>query len=443
MLRSGTTDGYWTILETVPYSIQNTNTATTISNVVSGSQQHLSDHRTHLQHIQEQQLHQQHVSTSTDPTNLITSATVVVEIPSESMGGLPGSTIQYTIPKTESHQLLRTATVTSNINKIHHNQRIQHLTQQRLISNAPSQTTTPSIQPQSQQQQTQQQQQQHQQHETHHQHMQQLALQDCLDTNLVTHELQHQSQQQQTTQTHPEYIKINANRLEEKVLLRNVVQYETTGTNVGDTIVIENPKINLHQQNSQQQQQHRHQQHHHQQQDSNIEEHILLTEHVVNEVVTNESDIKEISADTELGVEIEKALFRQRPKLATSRSTTIDTTPVDMIDEKEFIINEVLEVDSSVLLLPTEDTKPISKSTNRNRCKTCHSKTQKVRNNCIKCSKTFKSKHLQKHKKSKRTSALYHCFICDKTLARKFCLKRHMKSVHKEISWNSIPIDQL
>ncbi|KAI9580650.1 hypothetical protein GQX74_013558 [Glossina fuscipes] len=129
------TEGYWTILETVPYSLANagTNVSTsTVSNVISSSTQHQHNGPTTIHMAthhpeQHQHQHQHHVTDANDPTNLIASANVVVEIPSES----------------------------------------------------------------------------------HHQQHQQIS----------------------SAQTAQEFIKINTSRLEDKMLLRNVVQYETATSN--------------------------------------------------------------------------------------------------------------------------------------------------------------------------------------------------------------------
>ncbi|XP_017836847.1 longitudinals lacking protein, isoforms N/O/W/X/Y isoform X5 [Drosophila busckii] len=137
-------DGYWTILETVPYSIA----GSTAQNQTLSTAQSLS---------------------SSNASNLLSGATVVVELPPDDLGN-PTGNIQYTIP----------ALTKSNSNK--------------------PQATTIQIVKQQQQQQPQQ--------------RQQLTLQ--------------QQQQQQAPQSRPEYIKIDTSRLEDKLLLRDVMQYGAT-----------------------------------------------------------------------------------------------------------------------------------------------------------------------------------------------------------------------
>ncbi|XP_039480184.1 longitudinals lacking protein, isoforms N/O/W/X/Y isoform X5 [Drosophila santomea] len=157
-------DGYWTILETVPYSIasaapnQTLTTATTLSN--GGS-------------------------------SLLTGATVVVELPPDDLGN-PVGNIQYTIPA-----LTKNATTNTNTTSLLHK----------------PQATTIQIVKQQHQQQHQQHPQQHpqQQHQSHQQqHRQHLTI------------------QQPQTHARQEYIKIDTSRLEDKMLLRDVMQYGAT-----------------------------------------------------------------------------------------------------------------------------------------------------------------------------------------------------------------------
>uniref|UniRef100_A0A1B0AHS0 C2H2-type domain-containing protein n=1 Tax=Glossina pallidipes TaxID=7398 RepID=A0A1B0AHS0_GLOPL len=238
-------EGYWTILETVPYSLANAGTngsTSTVSNVISSSTEHQHNGATTIHmatHHPEQ--HQHHITDANDPTSLIASANVVVEIPSESVG-IPGSTIQYqyTIPKSttaEQHQIIRRVTTNSaalaigkmptaqtpttttiqivkqnnNIQQHHHH---HHHQQQQQQSHQARITTTGNI-------------------VQHDDNMQQLALQECLETSNVVHQHQHHQQHQQisSAQTAQEFIKINTSRLEDKMLLRNVVQYETATSN--------------------------------------------------------------------------------------------------------------------------------------------------------------------------------------------------------------------
>ncbi|KAH8253745.1 hypothetical protein KR032_006772, partial [Drosophila birchii] len=143
-------DGYWTILETVPYSIANAvpTTATTLSNGGHGSN---------------------------GSSGLLTGATVVVELPPDDLGN-PVGNIQYTIPA-----LTKNATTNTNTTSLLHK----------------PQATTIQIVKQQQQQIPQQQQ----------PHRQQLTI-------------QHPPRQ--------EYIKIDTSRLEDKMLLRDVMQYGAT-----------------------------------------------------------------------------------------------------------------------------------------------------------------------------------------------------------------------
>nr|XP_036669090.1 longitudinals lacking protein, isoforms N/O/W/X/Y isoform X5 [Drosophila suzukii] len=155
-------DGYWTILETVPYSIasaapnQTLSTATTLSNGGSG---------------------------------LLTGATVVVELPPDDLGN-PVGNIQYTIPALTKNATTNTTT-TSLLHK-------------------PQATTIQIVKQQHQQHQQQQHQQQHQQHQQ--QHRQHLTIQ----------------QPQAHAHARQEYIKIDTSRLEDKMLLRDVMQYGST-----------------------------------------------------------------------------------------------------------------------------------------------------------------------------------------------------------------------
>ncbi|KAM8714518.1 hypothetical protein ACLKA7_014616 [Drosophila subpalustris] len=156
------TDGYWTILETVPYSIAS---ATSQTNQTLSTSQSLS---------------------TANASNLLSGATVVVELPPDDLGN-PVGNIQYTIPA-----LTKNATTNTNTTSLH----------------KPQATTIQIVK-----QQTHQQHQQHQQQQQHQR--QQLSLQQCLDVR----------QQQQTRQ---EYIKIDTSRLEDKMLLRDVMQYGAT-----------------------------------------------------------------------------------------------------------------------------------------------------------------------------------------------------------------------
>ncbi|KRJ98942.1 longitudinals lacking protein, isoforms N/O/W/X/Y isoform X5 [Drosophila yakuba] len=160
-------DGYWTILETVPYSIasaapnQTLTTATTLSN--GGS-------------------------------SLLTGATVVVELPPDDLGN-PVGNIQYTIPA-----LTKNATTNTNTTSLLHK---------------PQATTIQIVKQQHQQQHQQHPQQQHQPHQQQHQSHQQ-------------QHRQHLTIQQPQTHARQEYIKIDTSRLEDKMLLRDVMQYGAT-----------------------------------------------------------------------------------------------------------------------------------------------------------------------------------------------------------------------
>lgn len=157
-------DGYWTILETVPYSIasaapnQTLTTATTLSN--GGS-------------------------------SLLTGATVVVELPPDDLGN-PVGNIQYTIPA-----LTKNATTNTNTTSLLHK---------------PQATTIQIVKQQHHQQQHQQ---QHQHPQQQHQPQQQ-------------QHRQHLTIQQSQTHARQEYIKIDTSRLEDKILLRDVMQYGAT-----------------------------------------------------------------------------------------------------------------------------------------------------------------------------------------------------------------------
>ncbi|EDW01120.1 GH20627 [Drosophila grimshawi] len=149
-------DGYWTILETVPYSIAS---ATSQNQTMSTAQS----------------------MGSGNASNLLSGATVVVELPPDDLGN-PVGNIQYTIPA-----LTKNATTNTNTTTLH----------------KPQATTIQIVKQQQQQR-------------------QQLSLQQCLD-------VQHQQVQQPTqTQTRQEYIKIDTSRLEDKMLLRDVMQYGAT-----------------------------------------------------------------------------------------------------------------------------------------------------------------------------------------------------------------------
>ncbi|XP_068146137.1 longitudinals lacking protein, isoforms N/O/W/X/Y isoform X5 [Drosophila tropicalis] len=166
-------DGYWTILETVPYSI-----ASTVGQnaTLTSSSQTLS--------------------------NGLTAATVVVELPPDDLGN-PVGNIQYTIPALTKNATTNTTT-TSLLHK-------------------PTQGQATTIQIVKQ----------------HHHHQ---------------HQHQQQQQQQRSQQVTPptaavaparqEFIKIDTSRLEDKMLLRDVMQYGTsismatsTGNNSNETVV--------------------------------------------------------------------------------------------------------------------------------------------------------------------------------------------------------------
>ncbi|XP_060655377.1 longitudinals lacking protein, isoforms N/O/W/X/Y-like isoform X4 [Drosophila nasuta] len=161
-------DGYWTILETVPYSIAN---ATTSHNQTLSTAQSLS---------------------SGNATSLLSGATVVVELPPDDLGN-PVGNIQYTIPA-----LTKNATTNTNTTSLLHK---------------PQATTIQIVKQQHTQQQQQHHQQQQQHHQQHQHQRQQISLQQCLDVR---------------QQTRQEYIKIDTSRLEDKMLLRDVMQYGAT-----------------------------------------------------------------------------------------------------------------------------------------------------------------------------------------------------------------------
>lgn len=152
-------DGYWTILETVPYSIAS---ATSHNQSMSTTAQSL---------------------TSGTASNLLSGATVVVELPPDDLGN-PVGNIQYTIPA-----LTKNSTTNTNTTTLH----------------KPQATTIQIVKQQSHQQQ---------------QQRQQISLQQCIDVR--------QQQQQQQLSTRQEYIKIDTSRLEDKMLLRDVMQYGAT-----------------------------------------------------------------------------------------------------------------------------------------------------------------------------------------------------------------------
>ncbi|XP_016987212.1 longitudinals lacking protein, isoforms N/O/W/X/Y-like isoform X2 [Drosophila rhopaloa] len=159
------TNGYWTILETVPYSIASaapnqTLSTTTLSN---GGQ------------------------------SLLSGATVVVELPPDDLGN-PVGNIQYTIPA-----LTKNATTNTNTTSLLHK---------------PQATTIQIVK--------QQHQQQHQQHQQQHQQQQQQQQQ------LHQQHRQHLTIQQPQAHARQEYIKIDTSRLEDKMLLRDVMQYGAT-----------------------------------------------------------------------------------------------------------------------------------------------------------------------------------------------------------------------
>ncbi|KAI8036963.1 hypothetical protein M5D96_010279 [Drosophila gunungcola] len=157
-------DGYWTILETVPYSIASAAPNQTLSTT----------------------------TLSNGGSSLLSGATVVVELPPDDLGN-PVGNIQYTIPA-----LTKNATTNTNTTSLLHK---------------PQATTIQIVKQQHQQQQHQQQQQQHQQQQQQQHHQQ---------------HRQHLTIQQPQTHARQEYIKIDTSRLEDKMLLRDVMQYGAT-----------------------------------------------------------------------------------------------------------------------------------------------------------------------------------------------------------------------
>ncbi|KAH8320049.1 hypothetical protein KR074_012142, partial [Drosophila pseudoananassae] len=140
-------DGYWTILETVPYSIANATANQSLSSTPA---------------------------LSNGGSGLLTGATVVVELPPDDLGN-PVGNIQYTIPA-----LTKNATTNTNTTSLLHKPQattIQIVKQQQHPA-APRQQLT----------------------------------------------IQH-TQPQQHPPARQEYIKIDTSRLEDKMLLRDVMQY--------------------------------------------------------------------------------------------------------------------------------------------------------------------------------------------------------------------------
>ncbi|KAH8401963.1 hypothetical protein KR009_008952, partial [Drosophila setifemur] len=167
-------DGYWTILETVPYSIASATPNQTLSATAP--------------------------SLSNGGSGLLTGATVVVELPPDDLGN-PVGNIQYTIPA-----LTKNATTNTNTTSLLHK----------------PQATTIQIVKQQQ-----------------HQHpRQQLTIQ---------HTQTQHPPLQPISQAPPrqEYIKIDTSRLEDKMLLRDVMQYGASsiamapqcGTTTNSTVV--------------------------------------------------------------------------------------------------------------------------------------------------------------------------------------------------------------
>ncbi|XP_030388088.1 longitudinals lacking protein, isoforms N/O/W/X/Y isoform X5 [Scaptodrosophila lebanonensis] len=164
-------DSYWTILETVPYSIANAT--------------HAQNQTLHATQLQTHAAGQQHLSND-NATNLITSATVVVELPPDDLGN-PVGNIQYTIPA-----LTKNATTNTNTSSLH----------------KPQATTIQIVKQQ------------------HQSSQRQMALQHCIDTQSIVRQAPQQASQRQ------EYIKIDTSRLEDKMLLRDVMQYGSTSITV-------------------------------------------------------------------------------------------------------------------------------------------------------------------------------------------------------------------
>ncbi|XP_054089461.1 longitudinals lacking protein, isoforms N/O/W/X/Y [Zeugodacus cucurbitae] len=232
MAQPCTSDGYWTILETVPYSLQNTATnATGTISSVANTQLPVHHHQALHHH------HQQQDEGNSSETNLLAGATVVVEIPTETMR----NAIKYTIPEAE-HQLLHTAESTLATTTTGTKQRIHIVKDMRLnpTVTVAQQTniTATHVEQQSgrQQQSTQQQQQQH------------FTLNDCLSTGVVVQQRQQTTQQQQT-----EFIKIDT--IQEKMMLRNVIQYEAVDGLPADTSQVISALVESEKNQQQQQQQ--------------------------------------------------------------------------------------------------------------------------------------------------------------------------------------------
>ncbi|XP_053966656.1 longitudinals lacking protein, isoforms H/M/V isoform X6 [Anastrepha ludens] len=210
----GTSDGYWTILETVPYSLQNTatNVAGTISSVAN----------TQLTGHPHQSIQQQDDGNSTE-TNLIASATMVVEIPSESMR----NAIKYTIPDTK-HQLIRAAE--SSIGTGGSKQRI-HIVKDVRLNHTVTVAQQPNIAPSNGEQ-------PNRQHSSQTNLQQHFTLNDCLSTGVVVQQHQQHHPQRsaaQSDQQQTEFIKIES--IPEKMILRNVIQY--------DSVAVTSPPVSV------------------------------------------------------------------------------------------------------------------------------------------------------------------------------------------------------
>ncbi|XP_054736482.1 longitudinals lacking protein, isoforms H/M/V isoform X3 [Anastrepha obliqua] len=210
----GTSDGYWTILETVPYSLQNTatNVAGTISSIAN----------TQLTGHPHQSIQQQDDGNSTE-TNLIASATMVVEIPSESMR----NAIKYTIPDTE-HQLIRAAE--SSIGTGGSKQRI-HIVKDVRLNHTVTVAQQPNIAPSNGEQ-------PNRQHSSQPNLQQHFTLNDCLSTGVVVQQHQQHHPQRsaaQSDQQQTEFIKIES--IPEKMILRNVIQY--------DSVAVTSPPVSV------------------------------------------------------------------------------------------------------------------------------------------------------------------------------------------------------
>ncbi|XP_050324040.1 longitudinals lacking protein, isoforms A/B/D/L-like isoform X3 [Bactrocera neohumeralis] len=231
----GTSDGYWTILETVPYSLQNTatNATGTISSMAN----------TQLPVQQHQALHHQQDEGNSSEANLLAGATVVVEIPTETMR----NAIKYTIPEAE-HQLLHTAE--STLATAGTKQRIHIVKDMRLnptVTVAQQTNITATHVEQSNRQQSTQ---------------QHFTLNDCLSTGVVVqqhHHHHHHPQRQQTTQQQQtEFIKIDT--IQEKMMLRNVIQYDAVDGLPADTSQVISALVESEKQQQQQRQQQQQQQ---------------------------------------------------------------------------------------------------------------------------------------------------------------------------------------